>query len=302
MRVLVTGSEGTIGRLCVKTLRAAGYDLRTLDRRAQPITNAGEHLSGDLRDIYTIRRAVQGMEAVVHLGAIPNDVPPGREEEVLTANVQGTWNVLIACAEAGVKRLVYFSSVNALGVFGGRQSAAYLPIDDNHPRHPLTPYQISKHLGEEMCRAFSARHSMTTLCLRPVLVVPNDHFYSRWHENHNNKEWQEWSRVEYWAYVDLRDVCDATIRALAVPNVTHDAFLLTAADTLTNIPTAELVATHYPTTPWTKLDQAAYLVDNPYRSLIDCSHAAEVLGWRPQYSWREPVPFPPEVGADEKWW
>ena len=188
MRVLVTGSEETIGRLFVKTLRAEGYDVRTLDRRAQPSGEVGEHIAGDLRDIYTVRRAVQGVEAVAHLGAIPNDVPPGREDDLLTANVQGTWNILLACVEAGVKRLVYFSSVNALGVFGGRRPADYLPIDDDHPHHPLTPYQISKHLGEEMCRAFSARHGLTTLCLRPVWVVPNDHFYSRWHESHNNKE------------------------------------------------------------------------------------------------------------------
>lgn len=289
MRVLVTGSEGTIGRLCVKTLRAEGYDLRTLDRRAQPTSDEGEHLPGDLRDIYTVRRAMAGVEAVVHLGAISNDVAPGWEDDLLTVNVQGTWNILIAAVEAGVKRLVYFSSVNALGAFGGRRPATYLPIDDDYPRHPLTPYQISKHLGEEMCRAFSARHGLTTLCLRPVLVVPSDHFYSNWNKGVYN---QDWARVEYWSYVDLRDVCDATLRALTVPNVTHEAFLLTAADTLMNIPTAELVATHYPNTPWPKIDQATYLADNPYRSLVDCSHAAEVLGWRPQYSWREPVPFP----------
>src|SRR5689334_20662510 len=107
MRVLVTGSEGVIGRVLTQTLRAEGYDLRTLDSRAQP-NGEGEHMSGDLRDIYTVRRAVQGMDAVAHLAAIPRDVSPGQEDQVLTANVQGTWNVLIACVEAGVKRLIYF--------------------------------------------------------------------------------------------------------------------------------------------------------------------------------------------------
>src|SRR5262245_2016244 len=148
MRVLVTGSEGTIGRVLVKMLRDEGYDLRTLDRRAQANSDDGEHIPGDLRDIYTVRRALKGVEPVVHLGAIPGDLRPGMEDDVLTTNVQGTWNILIACVEAGVKRLVYFSSVNALGNFGGRRPSVYLPVDDAYPRHPLTPYQISKHLGE----------------------------------------------------------------------------------------------------------------------------------------------------------
>lgn len=285
MRVLVTGSEGAIGRVLVPTLRAAGYDLRTFDARAQTGRDERDHLSGDLRDIYTVRRAMQGMEAVAHLAAIPRDLPPGREDEVLTANVQGTWNVLIACAEAGVKRLVYFSSINALGNFGAERPSGYLPIDDASPPQPLSPYQISKHLGEEMCRAFSARHGLVTLCLRPVGVVSAEQFYPQCRQGGLNAEW---AQASYWAYVDVRDVCEAARRALTAPNVTHDAFLLTAADTMVATPTAELVAAHYPHTPWPKTNQAAYLAENPHRSLIDCSHAVEVLGWQPRYSWRDP--------------
>jgi UDP-glucose 4-epimerase len=291
MRVLVTGSEGIIGRVLTQTLREEGHALRTLDSRAQP-NGEGEHISGDIRDIYTVRRAVQGMEAVAHLAAIPRDLPPGQEDQILTANVQGTWNVLIACVEAGVKRLIYFSSINALGNFGPERPSSYLPIDDAASPQPLSPYQISKHLGEEMCRAFSARHGLITLCLRPVIVVSAEQFYPKCRMGALDAEWM---RSGYWAYVDVRDVCDAALRALTVPNVTHDAFLLTAADTMTAIPTTELVAAHYPNTPWPKIAQAAYLADNPYRSLIHCSHAAEVLGWQPQYSWREPAvtPFTP---------
>jgi len=280
-----------IGRVLVKMLRAAGYELRTFDRRAHSVGNDGEHIPGDLRDIYTVRRAMQGVEAVAHLGAIPFDQPPGREDDVLTVNVQGTWNILIAGVESGIKRLVYFSSVNALGNVGGLRPSAYLPIDDVYPRHPLSPYQISKHLGEEMCRAFSARHGLVTVCLRPVLVVSPEqpYFYPKWRKGNFNPEW---AASEYWAYVDVRDVCDATLRSLTVPNVTHDAFLLTAADTMMTVPTAELVAEHYPDTPWPKMDRAAYLAENPYRSLFDCSHAAEVLGWHPQYSWRDSTASP----------
>lgn len=284
MKILVTGSAGLIGGALVESLREMGHQVRTFDRFARKQEGEGVHIPGDLRDIHTVRRAVQGMDAVAHLGAIPVDLPD-REDEVLAVNVQGTWNVLLACVEAGVPRAVCFSSINALGCFGGHRPAVYLPIDDFYPRHPITAYQLSKHLVEEICQAFTARYGLETLCLRPVGVW-NAQYTQKFRQKENFRQ-AEWGKNEYWAYVDLRDVCDATIRALTVQNVTHDAFLLSASDTTMLIPTAELVETYYPHTPWPKQSREAYLAGNPYRSLVDCSHAKEVLGWEPKYSWRD---------------
>ncbi|MDZ8240137.1 MAG: NAD-dependent epimerase/dehydratase family protein [Nostoc sp. ChiQUE01a] len=60
-----------------------------------------------------------------------------------------------AAAQAKVKRVVFFSSVDALGIFKGERKPDYLPLDDNHPCYPTTPYAVSKRLGEEMCRYFT---------------------------------------------------------------------------------------------------------------------------------------------------
>lgn len=283
MRVLVTGSAGHIGREQVRVLQAAGYDLRTTDRVATVRDHAWEHLPGDLRDIDFVRRAVQGVDAVVHLGAIPSD-RYGSGDEVLTVNVQGTWNVLMACQEAGVERVVFFSSINALGCVGGHRPAAYLPIDDAYPRHPMSPYQLSKHLGEEICRCFSEKHGIVTICLRPGFVATPEHYA---HFGHGSQEQRAaWQKDEYWGYVDRRDVCDAVVRALQVEGIQHDAFLLFADDTTIDLPTLQLVEQHYPDTPW-KQDRQAYVAGNPYRSVFDASRAKQVLGWYPRHSWRE---------------
>jgi len=309
VRVLVTGSAGRIGRWQVEALQNAGYDVRTLDRMAQGKEKTSmevEHLPGDLRDINTVRRAVQGMDAVLHLGALSSD-RAGPAEDVLTVNVQGTWNVLMACVEVGVERMVYFSSVNALGCVGGHRPAAYLPIDDAYPRHPMSPYQLSKHLSEEACRSFTNKHGLVTVCLRPVFVSAPD-TYTRWREPRRQGP-SEWQKVEYWAYVDVRDVCAAGLLSLTAKNITHDAFLLTADDTTQETPSAELVDYNYPDTPWKtalpegdsalvspQADRAAYLAvrdayfaGHPFRSLMDCSHAKQVLGWQPRHSWRDDV-------------
>ncbi len=282
MRVLVTGSAGHIGRALVQTLRAAGHEVRTFDRVARGKDEDWEHIPGDLRDSQAVRRAVQGVDAVAHLGAISSD-RRGGEEDVLAVNVQGTWNVLLACVEAHVGRVVYFSSVQALGIFTHHREAPYLPIDDDCPRHPMTPYQLSKHLSEEMCRSFTERHGLVTVCLRPVGVTVDEHFAQMGHYTLEDRV--EWGKHEYWAYVDREDVCDATLLALTVENVTHDAFLLTADDICVEPPTAELVDRFHPNTPW-KQDRAAYLADDPHRSLVDCAHAKQVLGWQPKRSWR----------------
>ena len=283
MKILVTGSEGMIGRALVADLISAGHEVRTFDRAAQRREAPGEHIPGDLRDIYAVRQAARGMEAIAHIGAIPGDRPQGGDE-VLAVNVQGTWNVLLAAVEAGVERVVAFSSVNALGCVGGQRPAQYLPIDDAYPRHPYTPYQLSKHLVEETCQMFSRKHGLVTACMRPVGVHTGDYAASLLALPDALRA--DWEKSGYWAYVDVRDVCDATLRALTVEGFSHAAFLLSAEDTAQEEPTASLVEQYWSDTPWKAPGREAWLADNPYRALIDCAQAKQVLGWTPRYSWR----------------
>jgi nucleoside-diphosphate-sugar epimerase len=282
LHVLVTGNAGRIGRNVVEDLVAREHTIRGFDRPAMPRDCSFEHHPGDVRDIHAVRRAASGVDAVVHLAAIAND-RRGAEDDVLTTNVQGTWNLLLACREAGVSRFVLMSSINSLGNFGGHRPSKHLPIDDTYPHHPMTPYQMSKHLAEELCRVFSDAYGMVTLCVRAVYVAFPDH-YGRWRE-HRGPWRREWGRGDYWAYVDVREVCEAVARSLEVEGVSHEAFILSAPDTTSDAPTAELVAEHYPDTPWVR-DKDAYLSSGPFVSLLDCSHVQRVLGWRPSRSWR----------------
>jgi nucleoside-diphosphate-sugar epimerase len=290
MRVLITGSAGRIGRHLAGVLHAQGYRLRGFDTRDDPQAPGGpsaggpldDQLVGDLRDLPAVRSAMRGMEAVVHLGAIPSDRDDGAD--VMQTNVLGSWNVLQAAQENGVRRVVFFSSINAQGSVRNPRAPAVLPIDDDYPHHPATPYQLSKHLGEEICRSFSERHGMITLCLRPAWVTqPNHYTEAGFGTERFLAHWQP----DLWAYVDVRDVADAVLRCLRIEGIVHDCFLLAADDTSAHIPTAELLARHYAGVPWPALDPAHYLAGNPFRSLVDCARAKARLGWQPQHSWRD---------------
>jgi nucleoside-diphosphate-sugar epimerase len=288
--VLLTGSEGAIGRHLGRALRQEGYVLRGLDLLPGGST-IDDHRVGDLLDIGAVREAMAGVAAVVHAGAIAWDRGDG--SEVMATNVLGTWNVLQAAVEANVERVVGLSSINAQGSVGGWRPTEYLPIDDAYPHHPMTPYQLSKHLMEEACRSFSERHGLVTICLRPVFVA---HPASRHIAGFGTDAFIDAWRDEFWAYVDVRDVCEAVVRSLQVEGVLHDRFLLAARDTSVAEPTPGLVEREYPDVPWPGIDADRYFADAPYRSLIDCRHAFEVLGWEARHSWRDAPTSPHGAG------
>jgi nucleoside-diphosphate-sugar epimerase len=278
MDILLTGSRGTVGRHLAVSLERAGHRVTGFDLRGDP-DRAGAHQVGDLADRLLLTGLLAGKDALVHAAAIPYDL--GDPGEVMRTNVLGTWSVLQAAADAGVGRSVVFSSVNAQGSVGGHRPPAYLPIDDDHPHHPMTPYQLSKHLVEETCRAVSERYGMVTLCLRPVWITTPDR-YAAFGTAAFEEEW----RPELWAYVDIRDVADAVERALTLDGVLHDRFLLAARDTSSIHPTRELVDAWYGSVSWRpEVDRSPG--GDAFGSLVDCRHARDVLGWEPRRSWRK---------------
>lgn len=288
MRVLVTGSQGKVGRWVVQRLHEAGYALCMLDKSTEGMPNHGEQITGDVRDSALMRRLMQGMDAVVHLAAIPNDIP-GREEELLDINLRGTWTILLAAAESGVRRVVYFSSINALGQGEPSHTGLYLPLDDDVPHQPVRSYALSKHIAEEMCAAFAARGIFSVISLRPTLVTQPGPPEVRWWTQLPG-DWVERSqRKDFYSYVDVRDVAEAALLSLTAPVQGHRAFLLTAEDNRTHTLTAEIVASHYPHLPWKKTTLAAWVGENPYRTLVDCSPAKQVLGWQPRFSMFDPA-------------
>ena len=279
MQILVTGSEGGVGRAIVPLLQSLGHTVRGFDV-VETAHGDYEYIAGDLRDFDLVQRAAIGVNAVVHTGAMPND-RKDQEDAVLATNTQGTWNVLLAAVKNDIGRVIHFSSINCLGCVGGRRKPKYFPIDDAYPRHPNSPYQIGKHLSEEACKAFSDRWGITTISLRPMWIMRERDRSHITASSLADRESRMWS--ELWAYVDMRDICDATIRSLSVEGIDHAAFLLASDDTLSLTPTAELVAKYLPEITW-RVPQEEWLRDNPRRGLIDCGGAKRVLGWQPQHS------------------
>ena len=271
MRVLVTGSRGLVGSAVVERLLAEGCEVVGFD-----IADGN-----DILDAPGFIAAAQGCEAIVH--AAGGSASTGDEgDRFITQNVTGNWNALTAARQAGARRVVTFSSVNALGIFRGEGRPDYFPVDDDHPIRPPTAYGIAKRLVEELCRCFTVSTGIATICFRPPAVLgPARH--ARFAALRAADPAAEWTPFwEYGAYIDVRDVAFAVLAALRCPDPGHVTALICADDTSSPVPVVELARRLMPEVPWRGGEPA-----DPAALLVRCDRARSVLGWAPRYRWAD---------------
>lgn len=164
-KAVVTGGAGFIGSHVVDALIEDGYAVSIIDdmsggkmERVNP--KADLHIT-DVRDAAAIAPIIAGSEFVFHLAALPRvqysiDYP----EETNSVNVGGTLAALKAAKDAGVKRFIYAASSSA---YGNQQK---LPLTEDMPPEPLSPYALQKYVGELYAKIFSDVYSLPTVSVR----------------------------------------------------------------------------------------------------------------------------------------
>jgi len=285
MRVLVTGSGGIVGCAVTERLREAGDEVLGYDLAD----------GQDVLDARSLDAAAGQCERIVHLAAVddppegefdPALLPPsqGPPERVLAVGVLGTLNVLEAARRHGHDRVVYMSSVDALGVFLGQRPPDYLPIDQDHPTYPAAPYALSKRTAERLCALFTARHGIATLCLRPPGIWTDQIFAllrRKFAEDPLNDRRPFW---EYGAFIALPDVAEAVRCALHHPFTGHAVLNISADDAaLAKQTSREAARAIHPHVPWRGGEE---FEKEPYRTLLENRVAKEVLGWQPRVRFR----------------
>lgn len=165
---LVTGGAGFIGSHLVEGLVKRGKRVRVLDNFATGKRKNLEHLldkieliEGDVRNLDDCAKAVDGVQVVLHQAAVPS-VPKSVEDPVTshTANVDGTFNMLLAAHNAKVKRFVYAASSSAYG------DIEVSPKHEALVTNPKSPYAVGKLVGEYYCRTFYECFGLQTVSLR----------------------------------------------------------------------------------------------------------------------------------------
>lgn len=188
MKILITGGSGNVGKAATRRLVNRGWDVRVLGIEPQADLPGAEYIQGDILNYHTVVDAVQDRDAVVHLAAIANPmrVPAYKIFEINTA---GTYNVFEAAAQAGIKRIVQASSINAFGCFWGTVeiSPQYLPLDEAHPTYTTDVYSFSKQLVEEIGAYYWRRDGISSIALRLPGVVSEERLQQGNREEHRQQ-------------------------------------------------------------------------------------------------------------------
>ena len=170
MKILVTGGAGFIGSHLVDALVDRGDEVVVLDNfRRGRLEHIERHVdaraitlvAGDIRDERTLASAIEGVELVYHLAAQSNVMGAVTDMDYsFTTNVVGTYNVLKASADAGVRRLVFASSREVYG------DSDDIPVREDAPLAAKNPYGASKLAGEAYCRVWHAATGLDCMVLR----------------------------------------------------------------------------------------------------------------------------------------
>lgn len=277
MHIAVTGGSGKAGRGVVADLLEHGHEVRNVDLRPSPESGTPDDpapfLPADLTDLGQAIEALDGVDAVVHLAALPSP-GHGTPDAVFRTNVTSTYTVLAAAARLGLQRVVWASSETTLGL-PFDEPPRYAPVDEEHVR-PESSYALSKVVGEELARTWARWSGIPVVGLRlsNVLVREDyDRFPAHWDDPHAR-------RWNLWGYVDSSHVALAVRCALEADVRGADAFVIAAADTVMHRPSAELMAEVFPGVP-----VRAGLGE--HETLLSIDKARRVLGYDPVWSWRE---------------
>jgi len=168
IQVLITGGAGFIGSNIARELTEQEYTVKILDNLStgnlnniSDIKNKIELIIGDVRDIKIVKKVMKDVDYVFHQAALPS-VPRSIQDPITTnkINVNGTLNILIAAQDNNVKKVVYASSSSVYG------NTPTLPKREDMEPCPLSPYAITKLIGEYYCKVFYDIYGLETVSLR----------------------------------------------------------------------------------------------------------------------------------------
>jgi nucleoside-diphosphate-sugar epimerase len=319
-RICVTGASGQAGRAVVRDLTEHGYDVVATDLAASRAEIEAGMLRADLTDYAQALEALQGdaatwwpvaagaglggaglggaglggaelggggelldqlrgTDAVVHLANIP---APGicTPAATFTANMTMNFNVFMAAARVGLSRVVWASSETTLGL-PFEVPPRYAPVDEDHYPLPTTTYALSKVASETIAGHIAQWSGIPYVALRfSNIMSPADYqeFPSFWDDPQERK----WN---LWGYIDERDVATACRLALSGPAEAvagSPSFIIAAADTVMNRPSADLLAEVFPGVP-------IRAEVGEYGTLLAIDRARKALGFEPGHSWRDHV-------------
>jgi len=279
MRVVVTGAAGRIGRHVVAELLERGHEVHALDRLDPPpdVSGSGSVWSrGEARDpaFMSTLMSTARADALVHLAALPTP-HHGTPLEVFATNVEATFTAMEAAGDAGVSRVVYASSISLTGIPFGQPGLAplYAPLDEAHPNIGTDPYALSKAVDEATAAMMQRRHGYQVVGFRlPETNTMAAHLTVMAETAEDPRR----AAPLLFAYLDVRDAARAFAMAIERDLPGDHVINVMAPDTYSALPSSELMARCFPSTPLRRP-----LVGR--ETIFDLTRSRELLGFEAEH-------------------
>jgi nucleoside-diphosphate-sugar epimerase len=246
-KYLVTGGAGFIGSNIVEELVRRGQKVVVLDslitgkrENLKPFAGRIEFVKGDIRERPVLRRAMKGVDYVIHQAAL-RSVPKSVDDPFTTndINVNGTLNVLFEAKRSGVRRVVYASSSSAYG------DAREFPQKETHLPVPISPYGVSKLAAENYCVTFAKTFGLETVSLRYFNVFgPRQNPESKYSAvipaflfamMKGRRPVVEWDGKQSRDFTYVGNVVRANLNACTAPGVSGEVFNVACGSTVSVI-------------------------------------------------------------------
>lgn len=271
MKVIVTGGNGRVGKVTVRALADAGYEVLVLDTSLQPheLAPGVSFIHVSAIDYSELLAACRGADCIVHLAGIVK--PTGNAPQLVhNTNVVASYNVLCVAVELGIRRVIMASSVNAIGLTWSREPHFdYFPVDEKHATWNEDPYSLSKWVGELQADSIVRLHpELNVASLRLHMFMTDRGEAVGWSVG----EYAEVVRRGLWGYTTHRMWIDALLSALTAEFTGHERFFIVADRNLLQEPSRELARIQFPEV---KL-RDSFAGDAGF---FDCRKARQLLGW-----------------------
>ncbi|HTO03233.1 MAG TPA: NAD(P)-dependent oxidoreductase [Opitutus sp.] len=280
-RILVTGGSGKAGHWIIKHLLEEGYEVVNVDSR-RPTLNQCRTIVADLTQLGQVVTAFSPFgtgdrrpyDGVIHMAAIPR-AHESPNDEIFRVNTLSTYNVLEACALLNIRKAAIASSESSYGLCFASEffPPQYLPVDEAHPQLPEDTYGLSKVVNEVTADAFHRRTGMQIISLRIGNVLsPEDHTPVRATFSEPEQRLRN-----LWSYIDARDLAIVCRLCIEKDNLGCQSVIISADDTSSDRPSAELIKRFLPTVKDLKRPFTAR------EPLLANDRAKSLLGWKQRY-------------------
>ena len=280
-RILITGGSGKVGTWLIKHLIDEGYEVVNVDSRRPSVTLC-RTIVADITQLGQVVTAFSPFgtgdrrpyDGVIHMAAIPR-AHESPNDEIFRVNTLSTYNVLEACALLNIRKAAIASSESSYGLCFASEffPPQYLPVDEAHPQLPEDTYGLSKVVNEVTADTFHRRTGMQIISLRIGNVLsPEDHAPVR-----ATFTQPEQRLRNLWSYIDARDLAIVCRLCIEKDNLGCQPLIISADDTSSDRPSAELIKRFLPTVTNLK---------HPFTArepLLANDRAKKVLGWKQQY-------------------